>query len=318
MTAQPFNTTFVPHSREWITTLLIIANYVGLAALMWFTPQLPFWVVILPAAYMVALHMSLQHEVLHGHPTKSPLVNELLVTINPSFWFPYRRYRKMHLQHHNDENLTDPVLDPESYYMLPDDWNNLPGMKKQLYRVHNTLAGRVVLGPVIGTMRFWSAEVRRMLGGDRQVMEAWLLHIPACGVTVAYASVICGIQLWTYILLFAWPGIGLALIRSFCEHQAVRDQGERTIIVESGFFFSLLYLYNNLHIAHHSLPRLPWYEIPRFYRENREQLIAVNRGYMMKGYAEIFRRFLLKAKEPVMYPDLSYLKGLRERRDTSG
>lgn len=295
-------------SAEWITTSLILANYAGLATLMWFTPVLPFWLVLPPAAYMVALHMSLQHEVLHGHPTRNPLLNELLVSINPSFWFPYRRYKKLHLQHHNDENLTDPVLDPESYYMLPDDWGRLPGFKKWLYRLHNTLAGRVILGPVIGTIRFWTDEARRIFAGDREVMQAWLLHIPACGITLVYAMAICGIPFWTYILLYAWPGIGLALVRSFCEHQAVKDVGERTLIVESGWFFSLLFLYNNLHVAHHSWPRLPWYQIPRYYRDNRAALMAQNHGYMMRGYSEIFRRFLFTPKEPVAYPDLSYLK----------
>lgn len=307
MTANIPQPSYDAHSREWITTLLILGNYAGLATLMWFTPVLPFWVVMVPAAYMVALHMSLQHEVLHGHPTRNALVNELLVTINPSFWFPYRRYKKLHLQHHNDNDLTDPTRDPESYYMLPDDWDNLPGFKKALFRLHNTLAGRMVLGPVIGTIRFWTAEAKRALNGDREIIQAWLLHIPACAITLYYAMVICGIPFWTYIALFAWPGIGLALVRSFCEHQAVRDVGERTIIVESGPFFSLLFLYNNLHIAHHAVPRLPWYLIPRYYRENRSELIALNRGYMMKGYAEIFRRFLLKPKEPVAYPDISYL-----------
>jgi fatty acid desaturase len=294
--------------REWLTIALIVGTYAGLALLMWFTPVLPFWVVILPAAYLVALHMSLQHEALHGHPTRNARVNELMISINPSLWFPYRRYRKLHLQHHNDEYLTDPVLDPESYYMLPDDWAHLPGIKKRLYIAHNTLAGRMVLGPIIGTIRFWSAELRHILSGDQEVMRAWLLHIPACGITLYYAMAICGIPFWAYIALFAWPGIGLALVRSFCEHQAVRDLGERTIIVEAGPFFSFLFLYNNLHIAHHSRPRLAWYNVPAYYRAQREELLALNNGYLMHGYREIFRRFLLRPKEPVAYPDLDYLK----------
>jgi fatty acid desaturase len=295
-------------NREWITLMVILGNYLGLAAWLWLTPSLPWWLVIGPAAYMVALHSSLQHEALHGHPTRHRLVNEALVFINPSFWFPYRRYRKLHLQHHNDEHLTDPTQDPESYYMLPDHWERLPPPMKQLYMLHNTLAGRIVLGPIIGVMRFWSDEAMKILRGDREVLWAWLLHVPACAITLWYASWICGVPIAAYLVLYAWPGIGLALVRSFCEHQAVRDLGERTIIVESGPIMSFVFLYNNLHVAHHARPRLAWYDLPGYYARNRNALLQKNKGYLMHGYREIVRRFLLRPKEPVAYPDMSYLK----------
>lgn len=294
-------------NREWITFLVICGTYAGLATLLWFTPSLPWWVVLGPAAYLVALHSSLQHEALHGHPTRNRLVNEALIYINPSFWFPYRRYRKMHLQHHNDEHLTDPVLDPESYYMLPDHWAGLPAPMKQIYMAHNTLAGRILLGPIIGVLRFWSAEARRIMRGDREVIAGWLLHVPACAITLIYASWFCGVPVWMYVVLYAYPGIGLSLVRSFCEHQAVRDVGERTIVVESGPLMSFVFLNNNLHVAHHTQPRLAWYDIPTYYSRNRDELLRKNRGYLMHGYGEIARRFLLRPKEPVAYPDTTYL-----------
>jgi fatty acid desaturase len=50
-----------------------------------------------------ALHSSLQHEALHGHPTRSAAVNELLVALPLGVFYPYRRFRQMHLGHHNDE-----------------------------------------------------------------------------------------------------------------------------------------------------------------------------------------------------------------------
>ena len=90
-----------PPEIEWPTVLLIVATYGALALLMWFYYALPFWVIMPLAGYLIALHGSLQHEALHGHPTRNALLNELLVFINPSFWFPYRRYRKLHLTHHD-------------------------------------------------------------------------------------------------------------------------------------------------------------------------------------------------------------------------
>ena len=297
-----------PSQIEWPTVSVIILCYAGLATLMWFYYALPFWVIMPVAGYLIALHGSLQHEVLHGHPTSNALLNEAMVYINPSFWFPYQRYRKLHLTHHNDDHLTDPALDPESYYMLPQDWAELPTPMKQIYIIHNTLAGRMLLGPIIGTVRFWRDDIKKILKGEWTLARCWALHIPACAITLAYAWFVCGIPLWAYLVMFAWPGIAFSLVRSFCEHQAVEHLGERTIIVESSPPLSLMFLNNNLHVAHHTKPRMPWYELPAYYRAEREQLLKQNRGYIMHGYREIFRRYFLTPKEPVAYPDTTFLK----------
>ena len=60
--------------------------------------------------------------------------------------------------------------------------------------------------------------------------------------------------------------------------------------------------HNNLHIAHHTKPRLPWYELPAYYRSERDVLVARNHGYRMNGYGEIFRRYFFRPKEPVAHP----------------
>ena len=293
---------------EWPTVILIALTYGALATLMWFYYALPFWVIIPLTGYLIALHGSLQHEALHGHPTRNAALNELLVAINFSLWFPYQRYRKLHLIHHNDENLTDPTLDPESYYLLPDEWAKLPAPLKQLYTINNTLAGRMILGPIIGTIRFWSSEFLAIAKGDAGIAKAWAWHIPACAITLSYAIFVCGIPLWAYLVMFAWPGISFSLVRSFCEHQAVADLGERTIVVESSPLLSLMFLNNNLHLPHHLKPRMAWYELPAYYRAEREQLLQRNHGYLMHGYREIFRRYFFKPKEPVAYPHPEYLR----------
>ena len=297
-----------PSAVEWPTVFLIAATYSALALLMYSFRALPWWIVVPAAGYLIALHGSLQHEALHGHPTRNGLINELLVAVNPSLWFPYRRYRKLHLIHHNDEHLTDPRLDPESYYLLPEDWAGLPAPLKQLYTINNTLAGRMVLGPIIGTARFWSADFVEITRGNREIAKAWAPHIPACAVTLIYAAYVCDITMWQYLVFFAWPGVAFALVRSFCEHQAVEDLGERTIIVESSPVLSLMFLNNNLHVAHHVRPALAWYRIPAFYRAERDRLIQRNHGYVMHGYREMFRRYFLTPKEPVVHPHPEWLK----------
>ena len=292
---------------EWPTIALIAAVYCVLFGLVWFHATLPWWVILPFGAYAACLHSSLQHEVLHGHPTRNRTVNELLVFIIPHLWLPYGRYRDLHLKHHNNENLTCPVEDPESYYLLSEDWNELPGIKRAIYTFNNTLFGRMLIGPAVGIIRFWSDEFMQMLKGRRDILKCWSGFVVSTVLILSFV-VWAGMPIWQYVLLIAYPGISLALVRSFCEHQAAETIGERTIIVEASAFWSLLYLNNNLHIAHHERPRIAWFELPSYYRQERENFLKRNNYYLMRGYRQIFFKYFFKTKESVPYPNISWLK----------
>ncbi|MDE2383293.1 MAG: fatty acid desaturase [Alphaproteobacteria bacterium] len=292
---------------EWPTVGLIASTYLVVGGLVWFHAALPWWVILPVGAYFAALHSSLQHEVLHGHPTRSRLLNQALVFVIPNMWLPYGRYRDTHLQHHNDAYLTDPEKDPETYYMLPASWAALPGIKRMVYSFNNSLLGRMSIGPAVSIIRFWSADLGEALKGDRYRAACWVNFALSCAVVLAYV-LWCGMPVWQYLLLIAYPSISLALVRSFCEHQAAPDYHHRTIIVEASPFWGLLFLHNNLHVAHHDRPALPWYEIPAYYRAEKARMVAQNGNYTMRGYGEIFRRYFFVAKERVPYPDLRWLK----------
>ncbi len=295
---------------EWPTMGLIAAVYLVLIGLVWLHASLPWWVILPVGAYFAALHASLQHEVLHGHPTGNRLLNEALVFASPTMWLPFHRYRQTHLLHHNDSNLTDPRLDPESYYLFPEAWAEMTGIRRVLFEINHTLAGRMAIGPAISILRFWSSEFRGMANGNLETARAWAWFALSAAITIWFVVWVAGMPLWQYYFLIAYPGISLALVRSYCEHQAAEAVEHRTIIVEASPFWSLLFLNNNLHVAHHARPALAWYKIPAFYRAERAQLIAQNNGYLMKGYGEIFSRFFLKAKEPIPYPSIKWLKKL--------
>ena len=166
----------------------------------------------------------------------------------------------------------------------------------------------MLIGPAVGIIRFWSAEFRDIANGDRKKLQAWAWFAPAALLTIWLVTQVGGMPFWQYYLLIAYPGISLALVRSFCEHQAAENVNHRTIIVEASPVWSLLFLNNNLHVAHHERPSLAWYKLPALYRAERDQMIARNNGYLMKGYGEIFSRFFLKAKEPVPYPNTDWLR----------
>jgi fatty acid desaturase len=292
---------------EWPTVLLIAAVYLTVGTLVWFHAVLPWWVIMPIGSYAACLHSSLQHEVLHGHPTRSRVANEILVFLAPHLWMPYGRYRDTHLAHHNDVNLTCPQLDPESYYVLPEKWDAMAGGKRILFKLNNTLFGRMLIGPTVGLLQFWPTEIMLIVRGRRNTIGCWGQYFVSVAVVIAYVKW-CGMPLWQYVLLIAYPAISLALVRSFCEHQAAENIGERTIVVEASWFWSLLFLNNNLHIAHHARPNLPWYKLPDYYQAERTNFLVKNNNYVMRGYSEIFGRYFFASKETVAHPNLTWLK----------
>jgi fatty acid desaturase len=291
---------------EWPTLAVTALVYAVLGSVIWFHASLPWWVIPTVGAYFATVHSSLQHEVLHGHPTRYWFVNEALVFLTPTLWLPFQRYKDTHLQHHHNDNLTDPERDPESFYLLPDGWAEMPGFKRMLFQLNQTLGGRMLVGPAIGIIRFWSADLRDVVRGDIHKAKAWAVFFLSCALTLTYV-IWCGMPVWQYLLLVAYPGISLALVRSYCEHQAAEVVDHRTIIVECSRFWSFLFLNNNLHVPHHERPALAWYKLPHYYRSERATLLAQNNGYVM-SYAQMFRRYFLSAKEPVAYPNMTWLK----------
>jgi fatty acid desaturase len=296
----------IARSIEWPTIALTAAVYSVLGSLVWFHAALPWWVLLPVGSYFATLHTSLQHETLHGHPTRFDLLNEALIFLTPTMWLPYQRYKETHLTHHNNAHLTDPEIDPESYYLLPEDWARLGGIPRLLFQLNHTLGGRMLIGPAVGIARFWSSELIDIAKGNGRKAKAWLVFAASCACVLAYVMW-CEMPVWQYVLLIAYPGISLALVRSYCEHQAAEDIGHRTIIVECSLFWSLLFLNNNLHLPHHEKPKLAWYKLPDYYRQEGTKLIDQNNGYLM-SYADIFRRYFFHAKEPISYPELRWLR----------
>jgi fatty acid desaturase len=136
-------------------------------------------------------------------------------------------------------------------------------------------------------------EAKRVRSGDTSHLPHWAVHAVAVAGLFGFISGVCAMPWWQYCLLIAYPGLSLSLLRAFTEHRAAEDSEERTASVESNFLVSMLYLYNNLHVAHHLKPAMPWYELPGYYRQNRAQLLARNGEFVYAGYGQLARRFFL-------------------------
>ncbi len=74
------------------------------------------------------------------------------------------------------------------------------------------------------------------------------------------------------------------------------------MVVEAEPPLALMFLNNNLHVVHHAKPGLAWYRLPALYRRDRDAFLKANGGYFFAGYGEVFRRFLLRAKEHPLHP----------------
>ena len=312
MTNAPATTEIRTRAVEWPTWSLLAATYAAWGFLTWHATWLPWWVLPFLGGYLVCLHGSLQHEALHGHPTRSALINELLVFPALSLWFPYRRYRKLHLIHHRNDHLTDPLEDPESFYFEPPAWQGMSRPMRLIFAAMNTMLGRLILGPPVFTIRFFLAEMKSIAQGNFEALQAWILHAAGIALVYLWVSIICGVPFWYYALLVAYPGTSLTMLRSFAEHRAHENAPCRTAVIESNPLMSLMFLNNNLHMAHHEYPALPWYRLPAYYRTHKRRLLDENCAYIVKGYGALARKYLLTAKEPVAHPYMAALKRLRQ------
>ena len=274
------------------TWLVAFAIYGSWVALIWFAARLPWWIIMPVGAYLLAWHFSLQHEAIHSFRGVPAWLRFAVVFPPLGLWFPYPLYRRSHTTHHRDVNLTIPGVDTESYYVLRADWDRMGPVKRALLTFNQTMAGRLLIGPMLRLWILVTKETRRVRQGDFSHLPHWAAHAAAVALLFWFISGVCAFPWWQYCLLVAYPGLSLSLLRAFTEHRAAEDSQQRTAAVESNLIFGLLYLYNNIHVVHHLKPTMPWYDIPQFYRLNREELLKNNGHFVFTGYGQLARRYL--------------------------
>lgn len=166
---------------EWPTWLLIVVIHAG-----WFG-TLALWHRLGPVigtALMIwwcAWYMSLQHELIHGHPTRRPWLNALFGTLPLAVWYPYRLYRDSHLRHHDDFHLTVPERDTESWYVSQAAWAQMGPLRRRLHWFNKTFCGRLLVGPALAVSATWLDAVRRPLRGEWRDVPMWLGHLAMLG-----------------------------------------------------------------------------------------------------------------------------------------
>ena len=279
---------------EWRTIAVIVAIY-GLTVLTVLRHEvLTPWLTIPALSVLGAWHLSMQHETIHGHPFRHIWLNDLIGSIPVTLWIPYFSFKKDHIEHHQSD-LTHPGLDNESYYVSPEAWASAGKLRKAAYWANRTILFRMFVWTIVSTVTYLWSKIRLMLRGDKQTWFAMATHVAGLVVVVYFVRSVAGMPLWQFALGTTYGGRILNAIRPFPEHKYQSNTEVRTAMVMAGPFMSLLMLNNNLHVAHHDEPGVPWYR----YNELAHRVNAVERareaGLLYEGgYAEVFRRFSFK------------------------
>jgi fatty acid desaturase len=284
------------------TMLLIMFTYGGWIVLTSQYHRWPLWIVAPAVIILLILHSSLQHEIIHGHPTRSRGINRLLGMVPLSLWLPFDLYRRNHLVHHVDERLTDPIDDPESNYWTPEQWATLSPPLRALFAVQQTLAGRIVVGSFWRIGGYLRSQLNAIIADEKRVRIIWMEHLLWCLPLMVWLSFVCRMPLWVYVLSMVIPANGILLIRPFAEHRAHAEAGQRTAIVERAWILGPLFLNNNLHALHHESPGLPWYEYKARYRLERRRLITHNGALVYSSYVDVARRFMFTSYDALLHP----------------
>jgi fatty acid desaturase len=276
---------------ELPTCLVAAAIYTSWIVLTLYANAIPLWALIPLGGYVVAWHGSLQHEVIHGHPTALRWLNTAIALPPLSLYLPFGVYRETHLVHHAVEELTDPNTDPESRYLTPSAWAGANRGRRALWWIQRTLLGRLLAGSVTATLRLWWQEIVRFARGDRRHLASWLLHFVLIAGVWLWLREVCHVSVGRYVIAFAYPGIALTLVRSFIEHRPAATQPHASAIVDAGPIAALLFLNNNLHVVHHADPSVPWYQLRAKFDARRAEWIARNGDFYYAGYLELLWRY---------------------------
>lgn len=286
-------------AMEWPTLAMLAATYAAFGITTALFGPHPVLAILL-TGIALAQFSSLQHEVLHGHPFARQWLNEALVFPALFIVIPYLRFKDTHLAHHYDPNLTDPYEDPESNYLDPALWSRLPRLVQILLRFNNSLAGRMLIGPAIGICVFLRSEARALIAGQGRVWLGWGLNVAGL-IPLIWWLDLAGMPPLAYAAS-AYIGVSLLRIRTYLEHRAHDTARARTVIVEDRGPLALLFLNNNYHAVHHSHPSVPWYDLPALYAAKKPHFLQRNDGYYYRNYAQIFRQYFWRAKDPVAHP----------------
>jgi fatty acid desaturase len=290
------NVTSVVYIREWPTWLIIVSVYTVWWLVLLNFESLPFAPVML--VIVLGFHGSVQHELLHGHPSHNQTLNDFLAYPPLALWYPYPVYKNSHLTHHENVNLTIPGVDPESYYVSEKQWNNLSNFRQQLALFNMTILGRLFVAPLWHFINLNKQCIESITSKSSREALVWVTHAVLVLGLLLLVGLFFKVNLFIYIAC-AYFSQSVILLRSFYEHRADNYPNHRSIIMKAALPMRLLFLNNNYHSVHHENPGMSWYQLPNEYKSNRNEYDNMNGNFIESGYYKWILKYLLR---PIDHP----------------
>jgi fatty acid desaturase len=258
-------------------------------------PWAPLWLTLI-----LGFHGSVQHELLHGHPTSKQTLNDLIAYPPLSLWYPYPIYKRTHLKHHENADLTVPGVDPESYFISQEVWAGMSRAARLVATINMTIAGRLLFAPFWHLLELKRQMFQSIRSGNPQ-RNTWLLHEFLCFVILFGALSFFDVNIFTYIAC-SYFAQSSTLLRSFYEHRIAEKPEHRSVVVRSFLPFRLLFLNNNFHALHHKNPGMSWFKLGRGYYSKPEYCDEQNGYFVERGYWQWFSKYTFKPVSNPVHP----------------
>jgi fatty acid desaturase len=237
--------------------------------------QIPLWpLLMIPQGILLVFLFTLSHECTHQTPFASPWLNEACGhAIAPLLGLPFIWFRYFHLAHHKHTN--DPAHDPEIAAQprpqTRSDWllylSGLPywrGMARTLW----ANARGHISAPYLPARRHKAMRVEARI----------ILGLYALGaLSLLWSPLI--LWLWLIPVLIAQPALRAYLLAEHGLCPPVADMFENSRTTYTSRVIRALAWNMPYHAEHHSLPQVPFHQLPALHRLTRAHLKSTSQGY---------------------------------------
>ena len=255
-------------------------------------PRLGPWLAVPLLAVLLAQHSSLQHEIIHGHPTRERRAERGAGLAGAGALHPVpavpRPASRAPLRPAADRPARRPGVRTISTPRSGRGWGGRCGW---CWRRTTRCSGGCSSGRSSGLVRSGGTTSRWLRAGDRGGARRLGCTISPGSRRSGSGCALVGDDALVAVSrrLPGWRS-SILRIRTFLEHQAHEQAAGRSVIIEDRGPLSILFLNNNFHAVHHANPRLPWYRLPAEYARRREWWLRRNGGYSYRSYGEVLRR----------------------------
>ena len=242
----------------------------------WITLQLPFWgLVLVPHGILLVFLFTLQHEAIHNTVFTSSRVNQTIAStigillLNPANWFRY-----FHLAHHRHTN--DPDKDPELQGKKPN------SVREYLIHVSGLPLWFSSAKTIVSNSFSNRYESYIPAKGQARVKREAQLHL-ILYVLIAASCIIVGqtllLWLWLVPAALGQPFLRLYLMAEHGRCPPVANMFENTRTTFTNSLVRRIAWNMPYHSEHHTLPTVPFHNLPKLNGLVNSHLRSVSHGY---------------------------------------